>query len=219
MGWDGAVIEIRSNAERTWLFEIGDRIVAAMDEFFGADILLFENVFEEGASLFEEAAFVGDVQRQFREDRRSLREKLLDVFGLQIHVRYENDAFALLEKVVDLLDVGVDGTRVFQFETEFEHLEEIPLRFGKGACSGQLVIDVIKVDVFRGRGFPSVCFRHAAQVMEILRDVMRHFRMLRQQPCGHEAEDVHWLLDAPSDDRVEDVERKNHGCRKKAVLV
>ena len=47
MGWDGAVIEIRSNAERTWLFEIGDRIVAAMDEFFGADILLFENVFEE----------------------------------------------------------------------------------------------------------------------------------------------------------------------------
>ncbi len=61
MGWDGAVIEIRSDAERAWLFEIGDRIVAAMDEFFGTDILLFENVFEEGACLFEEPAFVGNV--------------------------------------------------------------------------------------------------------------------------------------------------------------
>ena len=50
--------------------------------------------------------------------------------------------------------------------------------------------------------------------MEIFRDVMRHFRMLRQQPRGHEMENVHWLLDAPSDDRVEDVERKNHGCQK-----
>ncbi len=69
MGWEGAVIEIRSNAERAWLFEIGDGIVAAMDEFFRADVLLFENVFEEGACLFEEAAFVGNVQRQFREDR------------------------------------------------------------------------------------------------------------------------------------------------------
>ena len=94
MGWDGAGIEIRSDAERAWFFEIGDRIVAAMDEFFRADVLFFENIFEERASLFEEAAFVGDVQRQFREDRRSLCEKLLDVFGLQIHIRYENDAFA-----------------------------------------------------------------------------------------------------------------------------
>ena len=50
--------------------------------------------------------------------------------------------------------------------------------------------------------------------MEFFRDVMRHFRMLRQQPRGHEMENVHWLLDAPSDDRVEDVERKNHGCQK-----
>ena len=181
-----------------------------MDELFGADVLLFENVFEEGASLFEEAAFVGDVQRQFREDRRSLREKLLDVFGLQIHVRYENDAFALLEKVVDLLDVGVDGARVFQFETELELLEEITLRFGKRACLGQLVIDVIEIDVLRGRGLPCVCFRLAAQVMEIFRDAMRHFRMLRQQPRGHEAENVHRLLDAPSDDCIEYVERKNH---------
>ena len=169
--------------------------------------------------MFEKAAFVGDVQRQFREDRRSLREKLLDVFGLQIHVGDENDAFALLEKVVDLLDVGVDGARVFQFETELEHLEEIALRFGKGACLGQLVIDVVEIDVLRRRGFPCVCFRFAADVMEILRDIMRHFRMLRQQPRGHEAENVHRLLDAPSDDRVEDVKRKNHGCRKKAVLV
>ena len=46
--------------------------------------------------------------------------------------------------------------------------------------------------------------------MEVLRDAMRHFRMLRQQPRGHEAEDVHWLLDAPSDDRVEYVEGMNH---------
>ena len=30
-------------------------------------------------------------------------------------------------------------------------------------------------------------------------------------------EDVYWLLDAPSDDRVEYVERKNHDCRKRAV--
>ena len=43
---------------------------------------------------------------------------------------------------------------------------------------------------------------------------MRHIRMLRHQPRGHEMENVHWLLDAPSDDRVEDVERKNHDCRK-----
>ena len=69
MGWDGAIIEIRSNAERTWLFKIGDRIVAAMDELFGADVLFFENVFEEGAGMFQQAAFVGDVQWQFREDR------------------------------------------------------------------------------------------------------------------------------------------------------
>ena len=180
MGWDGAVIEIRSNAERAWLFEIGDRIVAAMDEFFGADVLLFENVFEEGASLFEEAAFVGNVQRQFCEDRRSLREKLLDVFGLQIHIRYENDAFTLLEKVVDLLDVGVDGACVFQFEIELECLEEIPLRFGKRAVFGQLVVDVVEVDVFCRRGFPCVSFRLATQIIEVFRDVMRHFRMLRQ---------------------------------------
>ena len=143
-----AVIEICSNAERTWLFEIGDGIVAAVDELFGADILLFENVFEEGASMFEEAAFVGNVQRQFCEDRRSLREKLLDVFGLQIHIRYENDAFTLLEKVVDLLDVGVDGACVFQFEIELECLEEIPLRFGKRACCREQVVNVVKVDVF-----------------------------------------------------------------------
>ena len=83
---NGAVIEIRSDAERTWLFKIGDRIVTAMDELFGADVLFFENVFEEGASMFQQAAFVGDIQRQFREDRRSFREKLLDVFGLQIHI-------------------------------------------------------------------------------------------------------------------------------------
>ena len=150
MGWDGAIIEIRSNAERTWLFKIGDGIVAAMDEFFRADILLFENVFEEGAWLFEEAAFVGDVQRQFREDRRSLCEKLLDVFGLQIHVRYENDMFALLEKVMDLLDVGMDGACVLQFEAELEHLEKIPLRFGKRACCREQVVNVVKVDVFGG---------------------------------------------------------------------
>ena len=131
MRWDGAIIEIRSDAERAWLFEIGDGIVAAMDEFFGADILLFENVFEEGACMFHESAFVGDVQWQFREDRRSLREKLFDVFGLQIHVRYENDALALLEKVMDLPDVGVDGACVLQFEIELEHLQEIPLCFGK----------------------------------------------------------------------------------------
>ena len=128
---NGAVIEICSNAERTWLFEIGDRIVAAVDELFGADVLLFENVFEEGAGMFEEAAFIGDVQWQFRKDRRRLREKLLDVFGLQIHIRYENDALALLEKVMNLPDVGVDGACVLQFEIELEHLQEIPLRFGK----------------------------------------------------------------------------------------
>ena len=97
MFWNGAVIEIRSDAEGAWFFEIGDRIVAAMDELFGADILLFENVFEKGACMFQETAFVGDVERQFREDWRSFREKLLDVFGLQIHVRYEDDAFAMLE--------------------------------------------------------------------------------------------------------------------------
>ena len=127
MFWNGAVIEIRSDAEGAWLFKIGDRIVTAMDELFGADVLLFENVFEEGASMFEKAAFVGDVQRQFREDRRSFREKLFDVFGLQIHIRYENDALALLEKVMDLPDVGVDGASVLQFEIELEHLEEIAL--------------------------------------------------------------------------------------------
>ena len=109
MGRDGTVVEIREDAERAWLFKVGDRIVAAMDEFFGADIFLFENVFEEGACMFEQAAFVGDVQRQFREDGRGLRQKLLDVFGLQIHVRNENDAFTFGEKIVDHLVVGTDG--------------------------------------------------------------------------------------------------------------
>ena len=50
--------------------------------------------------------------------------------------------------------------------------------------------------------------------MEIFRDIVRHVWMIRQQASGHEMENVHWLLDAPSDDRVEDVERKNHGCHK-----
>ena len=68
-----------------------------------------------------------DVQRQFREDGRRLREKLLDVFGLQIHVGDEDDAFALREKIVDHPVVGVDGARVLQFETELERLEEIAL--------------------------------------------------------------------------------------------
>ena len=94
---NGSVVKIRSNAERTWFFKIGDGIVAAMDKLFGTDFLFFENVFEKGACMFQETAFVGDVERQFREDWRSFREKLLDVFGLQIHVRYEDDAFAMLE--------------------------------------------------------------------------------------------------------------------------
>ena len=34
MGRDGTVVEIREDAERAWLFKVGDWIVAAMDEFF-----------------------------------------------------------------------------------------------------------------------------------------------------------------------------------------
>ena len=86
MGRDGTVVEIREDAERAWLFKVGDWIVAAMDEFLRSDVLLFENIFEKRACLFHESAFVGDIERQFREDGRRLREKLLDVFGLQIHV-------------------------------------------------------------------------------------------------------------------------------------
>ena len=169
--------------------------------------------------MFQQAAFVGDVQRQLREDRRSLREKLLDVFGLQIHVRYENDALALLEKVMDLPDVGVDGACVLQFQIELEHLEEIPLCFGKRACFRQLVVDVVEIDVFGGGLTACVRFRLAAEVMEILRDIVRHVWMLRQQASGHEMENVHWLLDEPSDDRVEDVKRINHAFCKVCLRI
>ena len=50
MGRDGTVVEIREDAERAWLFKVGDWIVAAMDEFLWTDVLLFEKL-ELPASL------------------------------------------------------------------------------------------------------------------------------------------------------------------------
>ena len=47
MGRDGTVVEIREDTERAWHFKVGDWIVAAMDEFLRADVLLFENIFEK----------------------------------------------------------------------------------------------------------------------------------------------------------------------------
>ena len=180
MGRDGTVVEIREDAERAWLFEISDWIVAAMDEFLWADVLLFENIFEKRACLFHESAFVGDIERQFREYRRNLRQKLLDVFGLQIHVRNENNAFAFGEKIVDYFVVGADGACVFQFEIELERLQEVPLNLGKRAHLRQKIIDVVEIDVFCRRGFPCVRFGLSTDVMEVFRDIARYFRMAFQ---------------------------------------
>ena len=57
MGRDGTVVEIREDAERAWLFKVGDRIVAAMDEFFWSYVLFFENIIEKRTCLFHESFF------------------------------------------------------------------------------------------------------------------------------------------------------------------
>ena len=69
---------------------------------------------------------------------------------------------------MDLPDVGVDGASVLQFEIELEHLQEIPLRFGKRACFRQQVVDVVEIDVFGGGLTACVRFRLAAKVMELI---------------------------------------------------